>query len=123
MLQPAYYIGISEKILQFKGKQFYSLVTLLVFGLFMDFRNAAAIQRSERRLDEHGVKLEDLNSKFDFVVAYISEQEKRDAKQDDRLKKLEDKDKQQDDKDNQQDEEIKKIKNGEKDKKNDDKST
>ena len=57
-----------------------------------------------------------MNSKFDFVVAYISEQEKRDAKQDDRLKKLEDKDKQQDDKDGQQDEEIKRIKDAGKDK-------
>lgn len=123
MLHLTYYIGITDRILQFKGKQFYTLVVLLLFGLVMDFRNAAAIQQnaaaiqqSELRLNDHGVQLQDLNSKFDFVVAYISEQEKRDAKQDDRLKKLEDKDKQQDDKDGQQDEEIKKIKDAGKDK-------
>lgn len=115
-MQPTYYIGITDRILHFKGKQFYTLVVLLLFGLVMDFRNAAAIQQSELRLDDHGAQLQDLNSKFDFVVAYISEQEKRDAKQDDRLKKLEDKDKQQDDKDGQQDEEIKRIKDAGKDK-------
>lgn len=117
MLHPTYYIGITERILQFKGRQFYTLVLLLVLSLVMDFRNASAIQETDARVNEHGVQLTDLNNKFDFVVAYISEQEKRDAKQDDRLKKLEDKDKQQDDKDSQQDEEIKKIKDiGEKDK-------
>lgn len=105
MLHPTYYIGITEQMLKFKGRQFYTLVLLLVLSLVMDFRNAAAIQQSELRLDDHGAQLQDLNSKFDFVVAYISEQEKRDAKQDDRLKKLEDKDSQQDD-------EIKKIKSG-----------
>lgn len=117
MLHPTYYIGITERILQFKGRQFYTLVVLLVFSLAMDFRNASAIQQTDARVqqtdarvNDHGVQLQDLNNKFDFVVAYISEQEKRDTRQDDRLKKLEDKDKQQDDKDSQQDEEIKKIK-------------
>lgn len=111
MLHPTYYIGISERILQFKvkGRQFYTLVVLLVFSLAMDFRNAAAIQQTDARLNDHGVQLTDLNNKFNFVVAYISEQEKRDAGQDDEIRKIKEKDKQQDD-------EIKKIKDSEKDK-------
>lgn len=116
MLHPTYYIGITERILQFRGRQFYTLVALLVFSLAMDFRNAAAIQQTEIRLntriDDHGVQLTDLNNKFDFVVAYISEQEKRDAKQDDKIKEQGDRIKELEDKDSQQDDEIKKIKSG-----------
>lgn len=123
MLHPTYYIGITERILQFKGRQFYTLVVLLVFSLAMDFRNASAIQQTDARvqqadarLNDHGVQLQDLNNKFNFVVAYISEQEKRDAGQDDEIRKIKEKNKQQDDKDSQQDEEIKKIKDSGKDK-------
>lgn len=50
MLHPTYYIGITERILQFKGRQFYTLVLLLVFSLVMDFRNAAAIQETDARV-------------------------------------------------------------------------
>lgn len=116
MLHP-YYIGITEQMLKFKGRQFYTLVLLLVLSLAMDFRNASAIQQTDARVNDHGVQLQDLNDKFDFVVAYISEQEKRDAGQDEEIRKIKEKDKQQDDKDkqqddknSQQDDEIRRIK-------------
>ena len=103
-MQLIYYIEMAGRIFSMKGKSpvtsSYTLLTLLLTSLAVDVQNALAIQdlsadvMANRHIIESNSKAIASNAKaiegnakgIEILVAFITEQERRDAKQNERLK-------------------------------------